>query len=489
MLLSPTAPGRAAPRVDQRAAAGLSLVVLALAVGFAPLPAAALAAVGFIAVAAWEPVPALAIVVLSVPFSPLERPVGRFDFSPMEIFIVLATFAYFVRSGFILGLPGRSNVIDPIPVTGRRPSSPVPGADVWSRRLGPGGDRVLLGLVGLVVLTAVASLGASAEVHQSLQSLRVVIVEPALFYLLVVSQTRWRRDLALLALALVVAGVAISMVGGWQYLTNERIITAEAGLRRIRGFYGSPNNLGLFLGRALPMGCALALFWERGRLWLVIASVVMAGALVLTFSLGAWFAVAPSLLLVAALRGRSTLRGAAALTVVGIIGLGVAALRIPRIGSHFDVGSLSDASTSVIRLNVWDSALRMIADHPIRGIGLDNFLYYYQHGYMLPTAWREPDLSHPHNLILDFWLSLGLPGLILLGALLARFVELVWSRWRISDSFERGLYAGAAGAVADTVLHGMVDNSFFLPDLAVLFWLVFGIVSLLSRPSGKLKRS
>lgn len=479
---------RKAVLVDQRALAGFSLLALALAVSFAPLPIAALAAMGFVAVAAWEPVPALAIVVLSVPFSPLGRPIGHFAFSPTEIFIVLAGLAYFVRSSLTLALPGRLDRPD-LPAVARRGSGHSTGAvEVWSRRLGPGGDRVLLALVALVVLTAVASLGASAEVHQSLQSLRLVIVEPAIFYLLVVSEVRWRRDLALLAIALVVAGVVISVIGGWQYLTNERIITAEAGLRRIRGFYGSPNNLGLFLGRALPMGCALALFWERGRAGFAVATVVMAVGLVLTFSLGAWFAVVPSLLLIAALRGRATLRSALALTVVGVVGLGVAALRIPRIGSHFDVGSLSDASTSVIRLNVWESALRMIADHPVRGIGLDNFLYYYQHGYMLPTAWREPDLSHPHNLIFDFWLSLGLPGLILLGALLARFVELVWSRWKISDSFERGLYAGAAGAMADTVLHGMVDNSFFLPDLAVLFWLAFGIVSLLSRPSGKLKR-
>lgn len=325
------------------------------------------------------------------------------------------------------------------------------------------------------------------EVHQSLESLRTIIVEPALVYWLIVSQARTRRDLAILALALVAAGVAIALVGGWQYVTDERIITAEEGLRRIRGFYGSPNNLGLFLGRALPFGVALAWFWERGRRWFILAAAIMAIALVLTFSLGAWIAVGASLLLVAALRGRTAFRAALAASGVGFLALVVAALRIPRIGSHFDLASLSDGSTSVIRLNVWESALRMIADHPIRGVGLDNFLYYYQHGYMLPTAWREPDLSHPHNLVFDFWLSLGLPGLVLLGALLARFVELVAARWATSDRFERGLYAGAAGALADTVVHGLVDNSFFLPDLAVLFWLGFGIVSLLSGSGGMVR--
>src|SRR5207245_8279213 len=125
------------------------------------------------------------------------------------------------------------------------------------------------------------------------------------------------------------------------------------------------------------------------------------------------------------------------------------------------------------RLNVWGSALCMLADDPVRGVGLDNFLFYYQNGYRLPTAWQDPDMSHPHNVVLDFWLSLGLPGLLVAGALVGRFVELVKERWATSGPMERGLYAGSAGALADTILHGAVDNSFFLVDLAVLFWLLF----------------
>jgi O-antigen ligase len=338
------------------------------------------------------------------------------------------------------------------------------------------GDRLIAILVVAFVVLAALSLSASVAFHQSLQSFRVIIVEPAIFYVLVVNQARGRRDAATLALALVLAGVAISLVGGWQYLTNERIITAEEGLRRIRGFYGSPNNLGLFLGRALPMAVALALWWPKGRGLLIGAAVVMAVALVLTFSIGAWVAVGGSLLLVAALRGRRMLGMALAAGGGVLVLLVVAALRIPRIGSHFDL----QWGTSFIRLNVWESALRMLADHPIRGVGLDNFLYQYQNGYRLPTAWQDPDMSHPHNVVLDFWLSLGLPGVLVLSLLLGRGVELIREHWSTSGTYERGLYAGSLGALADTLLHGMVDNSFFLVDLAVLFWLVFAIVTVVA---------
>ena len=52
----------------------------------------------------------------------------------------------------------------------------------------------------------------------------------------------------------------------------------------------------------------------------------------------------------------------------------------------------------------------MIANHPLRGVGLDGFLYAYRSRYVLPSAWEEPNLSHPHNLLLDAWTRLGLAG-------------------------------------------------------------------------------
>ena len=31
---------------------------------------------------------------------------------------------------------------------------------------------------------------------------------------------------------------------------------------------------------------------------------------------------------------------------------------------------------------------------------------------MLPEAWREPNISHPHNWVLDFWIQMGVLGLV-----------------------------------------------------------------------------
>jgi O-antigen ligase len=119
----------------------------------------------------------------------------------------------------------------------------------------------------------------------------------------------------------------------------------------------------------------------------------------------------------------------------------------------------------------------MVADHPLLGIGLDNFLYEYRNEYMLPEAWEEPNISHPHNFVLHFWLQLGLPGLIAAVALLVWTARAAHRRfWQPAGPIDRALAAGVLGGLIDFVVHGSVDNSYFLVDAAVIWWLAIALL-------------
>ena len=72
-----------------------------------------------------------------------------------------------------------------------------------------------------------------------------------------------------------------------------------------------------------------------------------------------------------------------------------------------------ESGTGFLRLQLWRSAAQMALDHPATGVGPDNFLYAFRNRYLLPAAWQEPNLNHPHNWLLDWWTRLGIPGLIL----------------------------------------------------------------------------
>ena len=133
------------------------------------------------------------------------------------------------------------------------------------------------------------------------------------------------------------------------------------------------------------------------------------------------------------------------------------------------------AGSGFIRVNLWQSAWAMWLDHPFLGVGPDNFLYAYRSFYILPAAWKEPELSHAHNLILDPLARIGALGLLALAAVAAGFVAR--ARAALRDDASRPLGIGAFGLAAAAAAHGIVDHSYFLPDLACAFMIAAGLVA------------
>jgi hypothetical protein len=54
---------------------------------------------------------------------------------------------------------------------------------------------------------------------------------------------------------------------------------------------------------------------------------------------------------------------------------------------------------------------------------------------------------------------------------------LVARAWKLATGSRTSwLIAGSLGAIADLLVHGFIDNSYFLVDLAFLFWLSLALV-------------
>ena len=342
---------------------------------------------------------------------------------------------------------------------------------LWLMRLlaglAPGAASAYGAPAALLVAAGLLSTWAADYPRLALRELRTVIVEPALYYLAARSALAGRRDAVLLAASLVVGAGAASVLALLQTVTGQGLVTAE-GVTRAAALYRSPNHLALLLDRAAPLALAGALYLARpARLAFVLCAALCFAAIFYTYSRGAWLACLAGALVVArpwlARRGFATRRAIVVTVLAGVPLLAVAlalAAQVERFRSLF-----SAAGTGFLRLHLWGSSLRMALDHPILGVGLDQFLYHYP-AYMHPDAWREPNLSHPHQLLLDVWLRLGLLGLVALGWGAIAFAQLQ----RVGGPV--ALRLGALGAVVALGLHGLVDNSFFLIDLAHATWIV-----------------
>ena len=337
-------------------------------------------------------------------------------------------------------------------------------------------------VLALIAVSALSLLTAG-NTGVARREFRVVIVEAALGYLLVSRLRRADgRPLSLWPLAdgLVLGALAVSLVGLWQLLTGQGRVDVE-GVWRVRAFYGSPNNLGLYLDRFVPLLGAVAAYGRlRWRRWAYGLSLIPIGlACVATFSKGALLLGLPAatlfLGLAGSLAGRGRKRWQPLAVALGLLLLAALAM-IPLFRTERFAGLLDfTRGTSFIRLQLWRGALNMALDHPWLGVGPDNFLYAYRTRYVLPVAWEELNLSHPHNLVLDFWTRLGLLGLAVGIWLMVAGFRAGWTAWRRTEDAERrALLLGLLASLVATLTHGLIDNSIFLVDLAFVFMLTLG---------------
>jgi O-antigen ligase len=285
----------------------------------------------------------------------------------------------------------------------------------------------------------------------------------------------------------------VAVIGLVQYFLLGDFITAEGGIRRLRSIYGSPNNVGLYLGRVWPFLLAL-LFggWEqtktvsqgrrrflpRGRsLYYGLALLPVGLALLLSLSRGAILLGVPAGLLIFGLFSERRWRYLAfALLVIFGIAL-IPLFQTPRFAGLLD----PSRGTTALRLSLWRSAWQMFLDHPFWGVGPDNFLYAYRTRYVLPSAWEEFNLAHPHNWVLDFASRLGLGGVIVFVWMLVRFCKRVKPLVRDPEPQRRALALGCTASMMASLAHGFVDASYFYIDLAFVFFFTLAVVIWIER--------
>lgn len=413
----------------------------------------------------FRPAWGLALIALVIPFYVLPKPILGYRFSAVEIF-TLTTFAATMLAKVL------------------RWQRPFTLSWHWA-------DTAVLTFVTVATL----SLFFTARLDVALNEWRVVIVEPALFYALIRTIRPTPQELWAMVDAFVLGGFIVAAYGLWQYAFHpEQLITSEGGLLRLRAFYGSPNNVALYLGRVLPLAVAVVLFgiadasqpshvWRR---WLYAIFVLPMGlAFLLTFSKGGLFLGLPAAGLFLFWQwqkhhGRTTWPWVIGFALCGGLGL-LGISRVPQLAGRLDVAG----ATGVFRVNLWQASWQMFREHPWWGVGLDNFLYAYRGRYIFDAAWQEPNLNHPHNILLDFATRLGTLGLLAGGWLVGTLgvgVARLLHACRLGQGNGRwlGLTVGIGGALVDMLVHGLVDHSFFLVDLAFAFYLCLGLVHLLA---------
>lgn len=296
-------------------------------------------------------------------------------------------------------------------------------------------SRPAAGLLAAVLLAlAVATVTSHDPAASAIGLARYVqlfVLVPAA----VVAAMRDRRDIAIVAGTLLSVAVVQGAIGVWQYVTGNGAAFDGEPIRAI-GTFGAVNIMGLAIvvsyGVLLALGLALPM---RGwpRVVLVLTALALLVPLAFSLSRGSWIAtvVAAAVVLLvhsprlALVTGLTAVAGGVVL--VGGFGVGAEALaeRVSSIGSVF-----SDPGQSVTdRYDLWSTAFGMWTDHPVTGVGLQQFPEFRDSYAPLRlssgsdvvdpvTGYQQVPLRSPHSLYFLVLAEQGLLGLLALLALL-----------------------------------------------------------------------
>lgn len=271
--------------------------------------------------------------------------------------------------------------------------------------------------------------------------------------------------------ALLLGGVVLASSAIQQEVSGE-FLTADG---RASGPFESANYLSLYLGPMVVYGFLQSVqgkVWDFRRTARLLAAFVVAIGLAFTESYAAWIAVFSSFGLWS-LFSLSSLNKKWRWVLCG----GLAAAIILVIGSQIGTDKftqfleLAERSSSSVRLEVYEISLKLLSQHPLFGLGLGQFEWFYQTqavellGHQ-PFEWV---MLHPHNIVLAMWLNMGLLGLVSFVWLCVK--ALAW----IFEKDKKGRRV-AAFMLVTILVHGLFDTPYFKNDLAFQFWLLMAIL-------------
>jgi hypothetical protein len=125
-------------------------------------------------------------------------------------------------------------------------------------------------------------------------------------------------------------------------------------------------------------------------------------------------------------------------------------------------GSRLTGSLGSPRYEVWKIAAQEFADHPVQGLGADN--YYAQ--YLLRRGDNYHDLLYPHSIPLRLLSQLGLVGTALFAGMVGLAIAFALRRRRAVDAMSGGAIGAALTVFGYWLVHGSIDVFWEIPALA-----------------------
>ena len=338
------------------------------------------------------------------------------------------------------------------------------------------GKPLLLG-IGLVGVASIISLFAFGTNAEKIAQWVVLYAQPLVLFVLMRffanGDERVLRNFKIAAYVIVGAAGALAVIQYFTLFTLPQEWWGNANEpKRAIAFFAHANAFGLFitplLAWLIPDVVEKFNSTDAKKYWYVAAWLVGGAGIFLSLSRGAWLGLAIAAGVYVLLSANKKM--IIGFAIASLILAGVVA-SVPNLRYRVLLPFMGEKS-AVARVSLWNTGWQEISDSPILGKGVNGF----------SDNWEkyntDPNLEHynfPHNIFLNFWVDLGLLGLL---GMVIVFAATIWQGIK---NRRNTLALGALLFVVAMVFHGLIDIPYLKNDLALVFWLM------LADSTGKLR--
>src|SRR3989344_4569696 len=294
------------------------------------------------------------------------------------------------------------------------------------------------------------------------------VFDPILVLILI---TRFFKpaDLWKIVASLSVSSAVLSFYGLIEYFVRPE----QLGDGRLDSVFDPANYHAMLVGPIIVLAIGFIFNQQTPRAWkycLGIASAINLTALVFTFSYGGYLAVLGGLIILGFLTLNNIWKKR---MIFGALVIFIIFLALASPTKKFqDLFEFQERSSGHARLEIWQTSWLIFKEHPIIGVGLNNFEDVYRETIprvaFPPLEWLG---AQPHNLYLALLTQIGLLGFAAFAWIIIQFFK---SAFRQSNQIFT-THCLLLASMSTILIHGLVDTPYFKNDLSVIFWTVIAL--------------
>ena len=321
----------------------------------------------------------------------------------------------------------------------------------------------------IIAFTLITLLSALFSDHPqtALGGWKAWVLDPLLVFILIIKFFK-PQDIWKIIATLSISSVVLSFYGLIEYF----LWPGQLGDGRLDSVFDPANYHAMLVGPIIVLAIGFIFNQQTQRAWkycLGIASAINLIALIFTFSYGGYLAVLGGLIIYGFLILNSAQKKKMVFGALIIFGIFIILASPTK--KFQDIFEFKERSSGHARLDIWQTSALIFKEHPVIGVGLNNFEYHYRQTLprvaFPPLEWL---VAQPHSLYLALLTQTGLLGFLAFSWIIIRFFQIK------NDTGFKFQVSSFMAALSAILIHGLVDTPYFKNDLSIIFWVLIALL-------------